>query len=75
MTGEFPEQMASNAENISIWWRHHGKEDNVIQIGPRYLEEFRQTSSDENMCSRTSASIVSQTMMMIFLLQIVSGFA
>ena len=23
VTGEFPEQMASNAENISIWWRHH----------------------------------------------------
>ena len=22
-TGEFPEQMASNAENVSIWWRHH----------------------------------------------------
>ena len=24
-TGEFPAQMASNAENDSIWWRHHGK--------------------------------------------------
>ena len=23
MTGEFPTQMASNAENVSIWWRHH----------------------------------------------------
>ena len=23
-TGEFPAQMAGNAENISIWWRHHG---------------------------------------------------
>ena len=22
-TGEFPTQMASNAENIPIWWRHH----------------------------------------------------
>ena len=22
-TGEFPAQMASDAENISIWWRHH----------------------------------------------------
>ena len=21
--GEFPEQMPSNAENVSIWWRHH----------------------------------------------------
>ena len=23
-TGEFPAQMSSNAENVSIWWRHHG---------------------------------------------------
>ena len=23
VTGEFPAQMASNAENISILWRHH----------------------------------------------------
>ena len=23
MTGEFPAQRASNAENVSIWWRHH----------------------------------------------------
>ena len=24
VTGEFPAQMASNAEKVSIWWRHHG---------------------------------------------------
>ena len=24
VTGEFPAQRASNEENISIWWRHHG---------------------------------------------------
>ena len=24
VTGEFPAQMASNMENVSIWWRHHG---------------------------------------------------
>ena len=23
-TSEFPAQMASNAENVSIWWRHQG---------------------------------------------------
>ena len=23
VTGEFPAQMASNAENVSIWWCHH----------------------------------------------------
>ena len=35
-TGEFPAQMVSNAENISIWWRHHASgvhhaHDNVIK--------------------------------------------
>ena len=24
VTGEFPAQMTSNAENVPIWWRHHG---------------------------------------------------
>ena len=24
MTGELPARMASNAQNASIWWRHHG---------------------------------------------------
>ena len=24
VTGEFPAHMASNAKNVSIWWRHHG---------------------------------------------------
>ena len=23
VTGDFPAQRASNAENVSIWWRHH----------------------------------------------------
>ena len=23
LTGEFPAERASNAENVSIWWRHH----------------------------------------------------
>ena len=25
VTGEFPAQTASNAENFSIWWRHHDR--------------------------------------------------
>ena len=29
VTGEFPAQKASDAENISIWWRHHGFEFEV----------------------------------------------
>ena len=30
-TGEFPAQMASNAENVSIWWRHHDK-DAILEV-------------------------------------------
>ena len=28
-TGEFPAQMASNAENVSIWWRHHALRESI----------------------------------------------
>ena len=31
-TGEFPAQMASYAENVSIWWRHHAQSKFHIQI-------------------------------------------
>ena len=32
-TGEFPAQMASNAEKFSIWWRHHElRETSLIRL-------------------------------------------
>ena len=31
-TGEFPAQMASIAENVSIWWRHHGKYKEYVYV-------------------------------------------
>ena len=31
-TGEFPAQMASNAENVSIWLRHHDKGNHEMQL-------------------------------------------
>ena len=30
VTGEFPAQRASNAGNVSIWWRHHGMPANSV---------------------------------------------
>ena len=37
-TGGFSAQMASNAENVAIWWRHH---DNALGItGPSWWESF-----------------------------------
>ena len=35
VTGEFPAQRASNAENVSIWWRHHV----LAPIGPQHTQE------------------------------------
>ena len=36
-TGEFPTQMASHVENVSIWWRHHAMalfdENTSVKIG------------------------------------------
>ena len=29
VTGEFPSQMASDAENVFTWWRHHAMQDIV----------------------------------------------
>ena len=29
-TGEFPAQMASNAENVCIWWRHHAYDERAF---------------------------------------------
>ena len=31
LTGEFPAQMASYAENVSIWWRHHDMHQPSVQ--------------------------------------------
>ena len=33
VTGEFPAQMASNAENVTIWWHHHDQTGFVLKIG------------------------------------------
>ena len=35
--GEFPAQMASNAENVSIWWRHHDIIENMDESKIEYL--------------------------------------
>ena len=40
--GEFTAQMASYAENVSIWWRHHGdtifsSNQNELHVGTRQV--------------------------------------
>ena len=52
VTGEFPAQRASNAENVSIWWRHHAERVQergvtmcrVIKEAP---SQFHQVSTNE----------------------------
>ena len=34
VTGEFPAQTASNAENVSIWWRHHAEMVHLVENRP-----------------------------------------
>ena len=43
MTGKFPAQMASNAENVSIWWRHHAL-IHLILCQVLVVERFRWVS-------------------------------
>ena len=33
VTSEFPAQRASNAENVSIWWRHHDRTNRGHHVG------------------------------------------
>ena len=40
VTGEFPTQRASNAENVSIWWFHH------VLIKMPLMFSFKESSSD-----------------------------
>ena len=51
-TGEFPAQMASYAENVSIWWRHYVDTESYREIGspqttpsrPRFGEDVTKTN-------------------------------
>ena len=58
VTGEFPAQMASKAENVSIWWRHHVlKQWRLIAKGaPRVVKlqwsliKLKNVSNDTTVC-------------------------
>ena len=38
-TGGFPAQMASNAENVSIWWRHHAERTHYSIVNNKTADE------------------------------------
>ena len=37
-TGDFTAQMASNTENVSIWWRHHDKHFTRLLVSVNYFD-------------------------------------
>ena len=42
---EFPAQMASNVENVSIWWRHHGSTDTRLFVENLHPSQRNQQNS------------------------------
>ena len=42
VTGEFPAQRSSYAENISIWWRHHHSISRASYIGGHHFGQWHQ---------------------------------
>ena len=49
-TGEFPAQMASYAENVSIWWRHHAWNMTLWMYLCNYLL-LKHVANDVDVCS------------------------
>ena len=54
VTGEFPAQMTSNAENVSIWWRHHDKPGIGVTTNLKYLKLFLRLEHSRNSFARMS---------------------
>ena len=50
--GEFPAQMASNAENVSIWWRHHGNREEGQEI-QRHRDALNSSSESKLAIARS----------------------
>ena len=49
VTGEFPAQIASNAENVSIWWRHHAQ--NITHVYVLQLQVSQTRRMWHNVCT------------------------
>ena len=54
VTGEFPAQRASNAENVSIWWRHHvdtaRREGEIWRVFYEFPSDLYSTSLNAVLC-------------------------
>ena len=68
-TCELPAQMASNAENVSIWWRHHGIRcdafdfDNLSLTSTKLQKGFSihiENRADSRLCSQPLRDVVTK---------------
>ena len=57
VTGEFPAERASNAENASIWWRHHASGKQTITWTNVDLVQNIRWSYQEIMCESINNSL------------------
>ena len=53
--GQFPAQRASNAENVSIWWRHH---KNIVCEKAAVLSREGEFSITDTFFSKSNASFI-----------------
>ena len=58
VTGEFPAQMASNAEIIPIWWRHHVKLITDIEKNVTSSKLLKKTSIGSNYISTKAPTLM-----------------
>ena len=54
-TGEFPAQMASNADNVSIWWRHHENQLEFRMWWVRYPQSISIIYSSDHVIGKKNA--------------------
>ena len=71
VTGEFPAQMASDAEYVSIWWRHHESKARKIHIS-RCVVKKNICEIKEIVISKTVASHLSDVIMSVIATPITS---
>ena len=58
VTGEFPAQMASNAENVSIWWRHHDTHAAVVRKTHHKMPHSVQGNNDHSSKKHVAIKLV-----------------
>ena len=71
VTDEFPAQMASNPENVSIWWRHHEVDDfathGLGRIGAKVQINIKTTSIGLDLAICNIALLFTKCLLSVFM--------